>query len=102
MFPGLRVYRHRRFETSFPIEQPEHPPHLIKSGGPGSQRQRKATYLAGGFVTITGDVGTYCGPAMEITWMNGNELSQAIPPAYTKPSPSVATFAELFLLERAS
>lgn len=80
----LRVYRHRWFETPFMLMQPHHPPHLVKAGGPKSQRQRKAHYLAGGFVTITGDVGSYCGPAMGIDWMTGEELSQAIPPAYTE------------------
>lgn len=82
MFPGLRVYRHRRFETSFPSNAPKHPKHVVRSTG--TQRGRKAHYLAGGFITITGDVGTYCGDAMGIDWMNGNELSQAIPPAYTE------------------
>lgn len=80
----LRVYRHRWFETPFLLMQPHHPPHLIKAGGHKSQRQRKAHYLAGGFVTITGNVGSYCGPAMGIDWMTGEELSQAIPPAYTR------------------
>lgn len=80
---GLRVYRHRWFESSELLFQPVHPPHLVKAGGHKAQRQRKAHYLAGGFVTITGNVGSYCGPAMEIDWMTGEELSQAIPPAYS-------------------
>jgi DNA (cytosine-5)-methyltransferase 1 len=82
MFPGLRVYRHRLFESSHAITAPVHPDHVIRSTG--TQRGRKSHYEAGGFITITGDVGTYCGGAMEIDWMNGNELSQAIPPAYTE------------------
>jgi DNA (cytosine-5)-methyltransferase 1 len=80
----LRVYRHRHFETSYMLFQPYHPPHLIRAGGHKSQRQRKAHYLAGGFVTITGNIGSYCGPAMGIDWMTGEELSQAIPPAYSR------------------
>jgi DNA (cytosine-5)-methyltransferase 1 len=81
---GLRVYRHRRFETSWLMFQPEHPAHTVRAGGHKSQRQRKQHYLAGGFVTITGNVGSYCGPGMGIDWMTGEELSQAIPPAYTE------------------
>jgi DNA (cytosine-5)-methyltransferase 1 len=80
---GLRVYRHRRFETSWFMFDPEHPTHRVKAGGHKAQRQRKKHYEAGGFVTITGNVGSYCGPAMGIDWMTGEELSQAIPPAYT-------------------
>jgi len=82
MFPGLRVYRHRLFESSVPLVAPPHGKHEVRSTG--TQRGRKAHWEAGGFITITGDVGTYCGGAMEIDWMNGNELSQAIPPAYTE------------------
>jgi DNA (cytosine-5)-methyltransferase 1 len=86
MFPGLRVYRHRRFETSFWVWQPHHGPHRIRAGAPGTKggRSRKTHYLGGGFVTIAGNVGTYCGDAMGIDWMTGKELSQAIPPAYTE------------------
>jgi DNA (cytosine-5)-methyltransferase 1 len=80
----LRVYRHRRFETSWLIFQPHHPPHLIRAGGHNQQRQRKANYLAGGIATVTGHAGSYCGPAMGIDWMDGDTLSQAIPPAYTQ------------------
>lgn len=80
---GLRVYRHRRFETSCFLWQPQHPEHPVHRLGGLQQRGRKTHYLAGGFVTITGNVGSYCGPAMGIDWMTGEELSQAIPPAYT-------------------
>jgi DNA (cytosine-5)-methyltransferase 1 len=79
---GLRVYRHRWFESNLPLLSPSHPKHVVRSTG--TQRGRKAHYEAGGFITITGDVGTYCGDAMGIDWMTGNELSQAIPPAYSR------------------
>ena len=81
---GLRVYRHRWFEASFPISSPEHVKHVLPTGRSRGQTQRKASYMAGNFVTVTGNVGSYAGPAMGINWMTGDELSQAIPPAYSK------------------
>ena len=81
---GLRVYRHRRFESNVLLFQPEHPKHEKSTWSGRGQTQRKAHYLAGGFVCITGNVGSYCGDAMGIDWMTGAELSQAIPPAYTE------------------
>jgi DNA (cytosine-5)-methyltransferase 1 len=78
---GLRTIRHRRFETSWLMFQPEHPAHTA----PTSTRQRRACWDAGMHISVTGDVGTYVGRlAMGIDWMSGDELSQAIPPAYAE------------------
>jgi DNA (cytosine-5)-methyltransferase 1 len=80
---GLRSYRHRYFECSFPVPQPEHPKHRVRVNRRGENR--RAHWATGGFLTITGDVGTYCGPeAMGIDWMSGAEMSEAIPPAYAE------------------
>lgn len=80
---GLRSYRHRHFECSFPVDQPDHPKHLVRVNRRGENR--KTHWANGGFLTITGDVGVYCGPeAMGIDWMSGNEMSEAIPPAYSE------------------
>lgn len=80
---GLRSYRHRLFECSKALKVPEHPKHVVRVNRRGENRREH--WANGGFITITGDVGTYCGPeAMGIDWMTGNELSQAIPPAYTE------------------
>lgn len=80
---GLRSYRHRHFEASFPIEQPGHPKHVMRVNRRGENRRQH--WANGGFITITGDVGTYCGPeAMGIDWMSGAEMSEAIPPAYAE------------------
>lgn len=80
---GLRSYRHRHFECSFPIAQPDHPKHTIRVNRRGENRREH--WANGGFITITGDVGTYCGPeAMGIDWMSGDEMSEAIPPAYSE------------------
>lgn len=78
---GLRTYRHRRFESNVALVAPSHPVHQIRT----ATKQRRARWDLGWHVSITGDVGTYVGPeAMGIDWMNGNELCQAIPPAYTQ------------------
>jgi DNA (cytosine-5)-methyltransferase 1 len=80
---GLRSYRHRHFECSFPIKQPEHPKHVVRVNRRGENRREH--WANGGFITITGDVGVYCGPeAMGIDWMSGAEMSEAIPPAYSE------------------
>lgn len=80
---GLRSYRHRLFESSVPLIAPPHPKHAVRVNRRGENRREH--WENGGFITITGDVGVYCGPeAMGIDWMSGNELSQAIPPAYTE------------------
>lgn len=80
---GLRSYRHRHFECSFPIAQPHHPKHVVRVNRRGENRREH--WARGGFLTITGDVGVYCGPeAMGIDWMTGNEMSEAIPPAYAE------------------
>lgn len=80
---GLRTVRHRWFESSIPL-----------AGGTackGKHRARTSTvkrrkcWEAGMNISVTGDVGTYVGSkAMGIDWMTGDELSQAIPPAYTE------------------
>lgn len=81
---GLRTHRHRRFETSFLILQPTL--HTYGVTLPRTTtRKRRRDYADGHFISVTGDVGSYVGPtAMGIDWMTGQELSEAIPPAYTE------------------
>jgi DNA (cytosine-5)-methyltransferase 1 len=78
---SLRTYRHRRFESRYPMVAPPHPKHVIRT----ATKRRRELWDQGWHVSITGDVGTYVGPeGMGIDWMSGNELCEAIPPAYTE------------------
>jgi DNA (cytosine-5)-methyltransferase 1 len=86
MFPGLRVLRHRLFETNFHILAPPHGRHPLCH----TMDKRKAHYGKTDdmrdFVSVNG--GGNCSvaaarDAMGIEWMTKDELNEAIPPAYT-------------------
>ena len=87
MFPGLRVLRHRLFESNVPISQPLHPSHPLVF----THDKRKAHYgkldQADAFVQVTGGGNARVGQkraALGIDWMRGEELNEAIPPLYTE------------------
>ena len=79
---GLEVRRHRLFETSFPLLAPSCTHHLQLGDFP------QATNRANRRKTC--EIGVWRIPlevqqrAMGIDWMTLEELSQAIPPAYTE------------------
>jgi len=85
---NLGVFRHRVFETNFPIEQPGHEKHRGRIGdgkyycvaGSGGR------WKSWGTVHRNVSKGTIaeCRKAMGIDWMTRKELVQAIPPAYTQ------------------
>ena len=80
MFPGLRVYRHRNFESNFPIQAPRHRKH---TGYIRPVNQNCKPLRDHHFMTVTG----HChiesaNECMGIRGMRG-EISQAIPPRYT-------------------
>lgn len=80
MFPELRVYRHRLFESNIRLTAPGlclHSAPLTKMGRP---------VVDGAFMHV---VGNFSGAAaarkaMGIEWMTRDELREAVPPAYTK------------------
>lgn len=79
---GLRTIRHRKFHLGgFAVTPPPHEKHKA----PTSTKKRRTCWEAGFNISVTGDIGsTIGGLALDIDWMTGNELSQAIPPAYTR------------------
>lgn len=86
MFPGLRVIRHRLFESNFPIVAPPHGKHPICHTFDKRKPQYGKTDEMRDFVSVNG--GGNCSvaaakDAMAIDWMTKNELNEAIPPAYT-------------------
>lgn len=96
---GLTCYRHRIFELSdFWCFQPPHGKHRERIGSPlalGKSRNGRTlnagsshgSWGKGGFVTVAGHQFKRCDgeAALQIDWMwSRYELSQAIPPAYSK------------------
>lgn len=76
---GLRVIRHRLFESStFMLGRP-HPRHTARASYGRTPKN-------GEHYTISGHFGDVAGArkAMDIDWMTRDELAQSIPPAYTE------------------
>ena len=87
MFKGLRVLRHRLFESNFKITVPPHGKHPRCHTFDKRKSQYGKTNDMVDFVSVNG--GGNCSiaaarDAMGIDWMNKGELNEAIPPAYTE------------------
>lgn len=90
MFPGLRVIRHRLFESNVHpvlLNEPPHGKHPLVF----THDKRKAHYgkldQNTSFVQATGGGNATIAnkrAAMGCDWMNNHELNEAIPPAYTE------------------
>jgi DNA (cytosine-5)-methyltransferase 1 len=79
MFHGLKTYRHRLFECSFPVKVPTHPEHWAKL------RKMGRKVLDGEFMHVVGNFAgvSVAREAMGIDWMVRDELRESIPPAYS-------------------
>ncbi|MER6300914.1 SAM-dependent methyltransferase [Kitasatospora sp. NPDC001539] len=76
---SLRTYRHRLFETSFPVPAMHHPRHLAPNAKMGRPvRDGEFMHIVGNFsnVPLARDV-------MGMPWATRDGLREAIPPAYT-------------------
>jgi DNA (cytosine-5)-methyltransferase 1 len=86
--PGLRVIRHRLFESNFPLQGipcPDRHPLVFtydKRKPHYGQLDQDASYVqvtGGGNCSVANKL-----DAMQINWMTGKEVNEAIPPAYCK------------------
>lgn len=77
---NLQTYRHRLFETSFPVHEPRHPLHRevrTKMGHP--PKEGEMLDIVGNFSGVD-----YARRAMRIKWLPRSTLKEAIPPVYTQ------------------
>jgi DNA (cytosine-5)-methyltransferase 1 len=86
---GYQLVRHRQFEASFSLPQPDH--HCKDDGRPvvgcygGKVRNRRAVATGSQHSRVGTTLPLETGQkAMGIDWLNRKKLSQAIPPAYTR------------------
>ena len=77
---GLKVLRHRLFESSFAWLAPSHPYHN------GTTNAHRGLSTGGEYICVAGHnfLVAEAARAMEIDWMSQIGLSQAIPPAYSE------------------
>lgn len=87
-FPGLRVLRHRKFETSFAVPEPD-VAHPARHPLVFTHDKRKAHYgrldQATSYVQVTGGGNATLAnkrAAMGMPWASGKGVNEAIPPAY--------------------
>lgn len=87
----LDVQRHRLFETNWPLRHPDWPcrhgiwaPRFAPARGTGRARTGKVVTVSGGGGHGHGQFIGDWRRAMQIDWLPGDRLAQAIPPAYTR------------------
>lgn len=77
---GLRTYRHRLFESNIDLVAPTHPQHVARQAKMGRPVKE------GEFIQVVGNFSDVKlgREVMGMPWAARNELSEAIPTAYTK------------------
>jgi len=76
---GYQIYRHRLFESNFPLVAPPHRKHVTKAS-------RSNHYTPGEFMSVAGHVSPTwkAREVMGIDWTTRDELAEAIPPYFTR------------------
>ena len=88
---GLRMYRHRHFEANFLVMVPPHQRHT-ETIGKGRLLGSRYSHASAGVTGILPDPAGHtagastkaAAAAMGVDWMSRDEMTQAIPPAYTE------------------
>ena len=76
---GLRTYRHRLFEASFPLGRSHHPRHLAPNAKMGRPvRDGEFMHIVGNFSNVP-----LARQVMGMPWATRDGLREAVPPAYT-------------------
>lgn len=77
---GYPLYRHRHFEASWELpEPPWHPPHLVRASRAGHWEPGTIMSVAGHVAPVS-----LARQIMAIDWTTRDELTEAIPPYYTR------------------
>ena len=76
---GRALYRHRLFETSFPLAAPHHPRHLTPSSRAGHHNPGTVISVAGNCSPVA-----LAREVMGIDWTTRDELAEAIPPVFAE------------------
>lgn len=78
---GYELYRHRLFETNWPLPQPEHKGsmHLMPASKAGHWKPGTVMSVSGHVAPIA-----HARKIMDIDWMTRDELGEAIPPYFTE------------------
>lgn len=79
MMFGRELYRHRGFETSFPVTVPDHPEHVLPASRAGHWKPGTVMSVAGHIAPIA-----KAREIMGIGWTTREELAEAVPPCYTE------------------
>lgn len=74
---GRELYRHRLFETNWPLSQPDHPEHTIPASKAGH-------WVPGTVMSVAGHVAPMwkAREVMECDWTTRDELVEGVPPYY--------------------
>jgi len=76
---GRDLYRHRLFETNWPLRQPPHRVHVKPSSKAGHWEPGTVMSVAGNCTPVG-----HAREIMEIDWCRRSELAEAIPPYFTQ------------------